>query len=340
MDLITFDEGEIAFDETNFTEGESNGEPWLETPAKLFKTGRHKGRNYSTADLDKMAASVKVPMGARDWNVPLQLDHNHSALNTRGHIREAHRDGELLRGTLRFCGQDAVKGVKSGNFSRLSISHRPDMSLHHVAVTPFPYLTDAVVGFSAMDPAVAEAIKQIAASLSTPIDSPIKSPEEDTPVAEDAKKKADSPPDTTPANVKAEDTKEAAPAASFASLEDAQKAFAEQTRAQEERIAALERFSAEQAQLIRFNELAGVVNEFSEAGKTLPVMRDAELALVQSFSDEQIDLYKAYKAAQPELVDFSVRASQDSKKPGDPAKTDAEDGAAAARARQQSKGGK
>lgn len=126
MDLITFDEGEIAFDETNFNEGESNGEPWLETPAKLFKTGRHKGQDYNEGHLDKMAASAGAPKGARDWKVPLQIDHNHSALNTRGHIREAHRDGQVLRGTLRFCGEDAVKGVKSGNYSRLSVSLRPD----------------------------------------------------------------------------------------------------------------------------------------------------------------------------------------------------------------------
>lgn len=347
MDLITFDEGEIAFDETNFSEGESNGEPWLETPAKLFRTGRHKGQDFTEAHLDKMAASAGKPTGARDWKVPLQLDHNHSALNTRGHIREAHRDGQVLRGTLRFCGEDAVKGVKSGNYSRLSVSLRPDMTLHHVAVTPFPYLTDAAIGFSAMsamDPEVAEAIKAIAQSLKPPAQTePTNPPEEDKPVAEDAKKKAESPPETTPTTAtteKAEDTKEAAPAASFTSLEEAQKAFSEQTRAQEERIAALERQAAEQSQLIRFNELAGVVNEFSEAGKTLPVMRDAELALVQSFSDEQIELYKAVKATQPALVDFSVRGMQDSTKPGDSTDSEADAGAARARARQQSKGGK
>lgn len=347
MDLITFDEGEIAFDETNFAEGESNGEPWLETPAKLFKTGRHKGQDYNEAHLDKMAASAGTPKGARDWKVPLQLDHNHSALNTRGHLREAHRDGQVLRGTLRFCGEDAVKGVKSGNYSRLSVSLRPDLTLHHVAVTPFPYLTDAAIGFSAMsamDPDVAEAIKAIAQSLKPAAPSePTNPPEEDITVAEDAKKKAESPPESTPTPAtteKAEVTKEAAPAASFASIEDLKREFDEKTAAQQAQINTLLADNAEAKQALHFSEMTAVVNEFSEAGKTLPVMRDAELAFVQTLDDNQLGLYRAYKEAQPPLVDFGVRGMQDSKKPGGDAETEAEAGAARARARQESKGGK
>jgi len=349
MDLITFDEGEIAFDETNFTEGEANGEPWLETPARLFRTGKHKGRNYTEADLDKMGASVTEPAGNAGWNVPVQLDHNHSARNTAGHLRKAFREGSVLRGVLRFCGSEAVKGVKAGNFTRLSISHRPDMSLHHVAVTPFPYLLDSAVGFSGltlMDPGVADAIKQIAASLQLPPQDNQPSqdkPEEDKPVAEDAKKQAESPPETTSttATDKAENTKEAAPAASFTSIDELTRDFNEKTAAQQAQIDALLAKQAEQEQAMRFTELAGIVNEFSEAGKTLPVMRDAELALVQSFSDEQLELYRAYKDSQPALVDYAVRGMQTSCKPGDGAgQSDAEDGASAARARQQSKGGK
>ena len=101
--------------------------------------------------------------------------------------------------------------------------------------------------------------------------------------------------------------------------------FAEQT--QREKAEADTRFAALEAQnaaflahneamakTLRFAEMKGTVEQFSSAGQTTPAMREPELALLETFSDEQLVLYRAVKAAQPKLVDFSVYGTADAHK--------------------------
>ena len=143
MPIITFDStGEVA---DEFAEGSINGRPYLDKKALLFRTGRHKGKNYTEADLDRTVSSFAAPQSETDWSVPLQIDHSPSAANTRGHVREVFREGKTLRGSVRFVGAEAVENAKNGNWKKLSVGLREDFSLHHVAICPHPFITDAQV---------------------------------------------------------------------------------------------------------------------------------------------------------------------------------------------------
>lgn len=88
--------------------------------------------------------------------------------------------------------------------------------------------------------------------------------------------------------------------------------FEAQTAAMESKLAAQAEMIEKQQQLMRFDQLAAKVNQFSAEGKTLPAMREPELKLLQSLTDEQVALYEAVKAAQPELVNFSALGFQGS----------------------------
>lgn len=278
-DIIHFDGGEVC---EEFAEGVlSTGVPYLDkTAATLFRVGKHKGRLYTEADLDKIAASFSAPTGD-DWSVPVQVDHSDSARDTAGHVRSVYREGNLLKGAIRIVGSDAIDRVKGGTYRKLSVGLRPNLSLHHVAITPHPYITDAQLYN-----------------------------EEDKPVA-------DKPTDIPKAEPAAPPTPAAPATQTFKSVEQLEAEFSEKTKAYEARQAAMEARLKAQEDVIRFGELTSKVDTFSASGKTVAVMRDAELALLKTFSDDQLKLYEALKAKQPTIADFSVLGFQESAKPGD-----------------------
>lgn len=283
MEILKFDCIGDMVDE--FSEGTlTNGIPFIDKPnAMLFKTGRHKGKPYTEADLDKMVSQFSAPQGETDWSVPVQVDHSESARDTVGHIRSVHRDGNLLKGTLRVVGTDAVDRVKGGTYKKLSLGIRGNMSLHHVAITPHPYITDAQL-YHEEEPPVA--------------DKPT-----ETPKAEPA-----APPTPAPA---------APVTQTFKSAEQLQAEFTEQTRKYEAREAAQEARMKALEDTIRFGELTAKVDTFSANRKTVAAMRTEELELLKTFSEEQLELYEKLKAKQPALVSYDVIGFQESAKPGD-----------------------
>ena len=53
MEIITFDAVEL--DATEFAEGKTaDGVPYIDRSGPLFRAGQHKGRKWTTADLDKV----------------------------------------------------------------------------------------------------------------------------------------------------------------------------------------------------------------------------------------------------------------------------------------------
>lgn len=70
--------------------------------------------------------------------------------------------------------------------------------------------------------------------------------------------------------------------------------------------------NAEKDRVIRFAAITAEIDTFSQAGKILPAQRETQLALVQTFSEEQMKLWRAAIEATPG-VDLAVHGSQDSK---------------------------
>lgn len=257
MPIITFGGGEVA---EEFSEGTINGSPYLDKKALLFRTCRRNGKNYNEASLDRTVSMFSAPKSDGDWSVPLQLDHSPSAANTRGHVREVFREGKTLMGTVRFVGNEAVENAKNGNWKKLSVGLRGDFSLHHVAITPHPFIEDAQV-------------------------------------FEEESEAPTMPEDKT-------DTQK------FTDLEAKLQEFQEQTAKMQAKMDEQNALIAKQSAVLKFTEVSNRIAKFCEDGKTVPAMREAELKLMETFSDEQMALYEAVKTVQPKVIEFAVLGTQ------------------------------
>jgi len=279
MDLLTFNAcGEL--DTEVFARGDLGGVPFIDKKATLFRTGTHKGRKYEVSDIDKIVEQFYEPPTELDWTVPMQVDHSSSARDTTGNVRKLWREGERLMGRARYIGQQAIDNVESGVWRKLSVGLRPNLSLHHVAVTPHPYVLDAQ-----------------------------NHNEEGQTMSADPTQ-TQTPP--APAQAAQPDL-----SAQFSEqLTKLEQQFAERTKALEAKVQAQQTVIDGQAQVMRFAALAAQVDTFSEQGRTVPVMREAELALLKTFSDEQLKLYGDLKAVSPAYVDFATHSLVDHRKPG------------------------
>lgn len=270
--------GSFSDDESKWVEGtmSKTGDPWLEQPALLFYTGTHKGKPWTKGDLKKMDEQFTPPRGELDWSVPGQLDHSESARDTTGHLRKTwlEKGGDELWGTVRHVGAEAVQKAKNGLWRKLSLGvYGASRRIREYSITPFPHLTGATT-FS-----------------ETQTES-----EDITTMADDAK---------TPAAPKDEPT-------NFAEMKaQIEATFSERTSKLEARLEKSEKRNEELEGVVRFTQRAAEIDKFSDEGKTLPAMRETELKLVSTFSEDQMKLFREYKRATPALVDVDVHGSQD-----------------------------
>lgn len=299
-DLLCIYKATGTIDAGNRTEGiTANGTPWIEVDATLFYEGRHRPEDphWSPKDLDLIDERFIRPtgkLGEEDWTVPIQLDHSESARDTKGILLDTWRalvevggrQLEGLKGRLRYIGRDAVDNVKANLWKKLSLSvYANSKRIREVTVTPFPCLTGAT--------------------------NHTESESEDTPMAKAKESLAPAPaPEVVTDETKPDDTPKTF-AGPTTSLDDLRAEFSEKTRRQQEQIDALLKQNEEQGRLLRFAELTKEVDRYSEQGKTLPPMREAELALLETLNPAQTELFRAYKEATPNLVEFSTLGSQD-----------------------------
>lgn len=131
-----------------YTEGmTAEGVPYVDVPSRIFRAGKQKRHTYTEADMKRLQDNFQAPPDDLSWeDVPIQLDHSDSARDTAGHVRVVQAQGTQLMGTLRFVGAEHVQAVKEKRYRKLSAGVLPSqMRLHHVAVTPFPHVTDAQI---------------------------------------------------------------------------------------------------------------------------------------------------------------------------------------------------
>ena len=124
-------------------EGSTEGEPWIERNARLFRTGTHKGIEFTEQHIDNMVNTFVPPTSDHHWSVPLQLNHELDARQTIGHVRNVWKNGPTLMGRLRIVGEPEIKNVKGGKWTRLSVGIRKNYSLMEVSVVPLPHIHDA-----------------------------------------------------------------------------------------------------------------------------------------------------------------------------------------------------
>lgn len=334
-EVHTFTLGQL---EANFAEGVfAEGDlqiPYVDVSGRLFHTGKHRGIDYTEKRLDEMVGNFAEPAGELDWDVPVQLDHSDSAKDTVGHVRKLWRtDGDLM-GTFRFVGAESVKAVKQRLWKKLSAGIRlgPTFSVKEASVTPFPFLKNAKLfkeqaekhkEVSEMETNTGSKPADQAATTTTSASAAggaqTGTSQETAAHAEGAKKKPFPPKPDDEEGKKEDAMSEVVKAEIARQLAEEQAKFNERTKKLEEQFAEREAKIKAQEEVARFKELTSKVERFCESGKSTPAMRDAELELVKSFSDEQLTKYEALKALQPDVVDFSVRGIQTTtERPGSP----------------------
>ncbi len=319
---------EVNFTEGVFTEGDLQI-PYVDVSGRLFHTGKHRGIDYTEQRLDEMVNNFAEPAGELDWDVPVQLDHSDSAKDTVGHVRKLWRKAGDLMGTFRFVGQEAVKNVKQRLWKKLSAGIRlgPTFSVKEASVTPFPFLKSAKLfkeqtinneEVRTMEPneaaKLAEQAKTNPQADGGAQGADQKHSDDAKTAADDAGKKDEKkpfPPKPKDEEEKKEDAMSDSIKAEVArQIAAEQAAFNERTKKLEEQFAEREAKLKAAEEVARFKDLTLKAERFCETGKSVPAMREAELDLVKSFSDEQLASYEKLKGLQPNVVDFSVLGVQ------------------------------
>jgi hypothetical protein len=302
-------------------------EEYIDRKARVFKVCSRDGIDYDVRHLDSMVQNFVAPTTNDDWSVPIQLDHSKSSKDTVGHVRSLEHDNTWAYADLRFMGAEAVKNVKLKLWKRLSVGlrfFRNGLSmLREISVTPFPYIEDARIfsdetkGEHSMDGVTtivgteepkAEVSSEIApeekaAEVSEqPKEEEVAKEEVAAPEAAEHSAPEQTPPETSVVNM----------AEALEKLSKLEADFAAKALMVEELNAKL----IEKDRTIRFKECEQIVANFSDEGKTTPAMKDKELELIQSFSDDQMKLFMEVKNAQPKIVDFGVIGTTDHKAPG------------------------
>lgn len=324
------------FSEADYPEfnGDADNEPWIERPATLFHVGNYGDKTYTPADMQSIVDTFQAPAGNR-WTVPIQRTndlgkHSQAADATSGGVRAVWTDGKTLFGRLRFVGQEAVRKVKSGLWQKLSagLYTSPVVALREVTVTPFPRVGVAAIHSEGGPPPMNKAGFKLGHKHGT-AGKPKMSADELKPHAEkggegfaesyneghdegaaDAKgshKEPDGDEKTVGKEAEGEKKGEKMKAEHSESEEIKRviAEFSERTKRLEEENAVLMAEREESRKVAHFSQCTAMVETFSQEGKTLPTMRQPELDLIVTFSDEQMGLYKILKESQPKVVEFS-----------------------------------
>ncbi|MBO1579364.1 hypothetical protein [Bacillus sp. XF8] len=111
--------------------------------AELFTVGKHRGREYTRDDLQRLADAFNP-----EEQVPLQLDHSESARDTMGFLDNVRVIGNKLMGQIRIIDEDTKKKVTQKLMKKLSISFYADSAgnpqkIREVSFVAFPQVKTA-----------------------------------------------------------------------------------------------------------------------------------------------------------------------------------------------------
>ncbi|WP_243521818.1 hypothetical protein [Bacillus pseudomycoides] len=125
----------------SFSQG--NPEEDMLKDAELFTTGIHRGRNYTKADLQRLALAFSP-----EEETPLQLNHSESVKDTVGFLDSVQVVGEKLMGKVRIIDEDTKERVDKKLAKKLSISFYTDKQgnpnkIREVSLVAFPQIKSA-----------------------------------------------------------------------------------------------------------------------------------------------------------------------------------------------------
>ena len=139
MDIENLDIAEFMSSEPK---GEDDG--LFLKDALLFETGKHRGKEFTTQDLQILAQSFNP-----DNPIPVQLDHSSSTKDTVGFVRKVWIEGQKLFGQLEIVDDTIQNRIKKGLSKKLSIGFYTDKgkpsSLREVSIVAFPQVKTATI---------------------------------------------------------------------------------------------------------------------------------------------------------------------------------------------------
>ena len=302
----------IAFTETS---GVYDKDPYIEIEARLFKTGKHKGIDFSQSDLDQMVTNFSSPQNDMDWETPIQTDHSESAWHTVGHVRNVRREGDNLLGRLRVIGSEAIRKVRSGLWKKLSIGlYQNPYKVREVTVTPFPEVRGSQVAFSETNEEVLEMSKK--KEKEEKKEEPREEEEEESPEEEEEETPEEEEEEEKEEEEEEEKPKKRGKKFSESHTSDNNQSILEMREEFMARTQALENELKKQKQVMRFRECAGAILQFNQEGKILPANNEKALEFTQTLSDKQLGQFLEFMEEQSPLIEFGQRSSPHIQRPG------------------------
>lgn len=298
--------------------GLSADAPRLLREAHLLHAGTFNGVEITEEDLEAFAASFDPADPP-----PLQLDHSPKARDTQGNLRAVLVIGEpgskRLRGLVEFLGQEAVTAVSEGRWRKLSLGLRlrPQKKIRELSVTPFP----AVDG-----PEAARVLTQEDEDVPIPPNTDGQPPAQtETPEATAPETQPPAEPETT------EETSEEGPAGETPTADPVEPApetpvaEVQPDLAESQGSSDVNLTDDERAELIALREekaqraAADQVETFLSAGKSVPALREKEVAFLRSLSADQRTAYVSLRNEMPAIVELGRKSKPDDARPGSPA---------------------
>jgi len=335
-----------------FTEVDGLGTPVIDKVAEIFYVGKHKGREYTPADMRKLVDSFQKPTGElTGWTVPFQVDHSDSAWDTGGHLREVWTEDNDTRvfGKIRFVGQEPVERAKDGRWSRLSSGlYLNPLKFREVSGTPFPHLTRARTFNEGDDDMPPETETKEKAEEKTEAGAETKPDEKkgedkaaDTGKADggdagkaehsegkDAAEKAKCPKcgKDMPKGGPCPDCGKGKAEHSDPEMDKLRAQFRQQLEAEvreEVREEMRKEHTEEERERVKFTERSGIVMTFAKAGKTSKAMAEDEVNFVMTLDDDQLAAYRKLKEKQSPLIVYGQQSKQKATKEGGDAEAEA-----------------
>lgn len=116
----------------------------------VFKAGKHREFDYSTAWLDKFL----IGQFDASEDIPIQRDHSDESYATLGYVRNLYREGDMVYADMLLIDETAISRWKKGLMKKWSIGVSRDFKLSEISAVAFPYIKEARVHSEGKDEAV------------------------------------------------------------------------------------------------------------------------------------------------------------------------------------------
>lgn len=261
-----------------FDSYEESEQGFLLKGIEAFRVGTWRGKAYTVKNLQEMATNFKALKEENLLEPPMKVDHSESARDQIGWIADLYVEGDALLADVLFTEADAMEKVKRGtwkkvsaeiysNYTEESNGKNYGMVFRALSIVSIPHLKNIkgiVLNSESLEEEVLSVTEEQLKALL------------DEKLAGLGENKVDFSELST-------------------NLLDGFKSFyAEEIQAYKDKAEQAEADAKAMAKAVKASKIAEEVKSYSEAGKIVPAQEEALTQLLDSFSDEQKEMFTKF----------------------------------------------